>query len=86
MDHSRNKKGLHELKRKQNRKRMRLHKWTTEGKIGPEGKDLAHHHAWSKPETKKQEQARLAKGLADAIRSEALEGAGAQQVDPKPEV
>lgn len=67
MDHSRNKKGIHELKRKRNQKRMRLHKWTLEGKIGPEGKDLPHHHAWTKPETKKQEQARLAKGLANAI-------------------
>lgn len=67
MNHSMNKKGLHELKRKENRRRMRLHKWTLEGKIGPEGKNLPHHHAWTKPETKKQEQARLAKGLADAI-------------------
>lgn len=67
MNHSMNKKGLHELKRKRNQKRMRLHKQTLEGKIGPERKDLAHHHAWTKPETKKQEQARLAKGLANAI-------------------
>lgn len=67
MNHSMNKKGQHELKRKQNRRRMRLHKHTIEGKIGPEGKDLAHHHAWTKPESKKQEQARLAKGLANAI-------------------
>ena len=63
------KKGRHEQRRKQNRKRMRLHKHRIEGRIGPEGKDLPHHHAWSKPETKKQEQARLAKGLADAIRN-----------------
>lgn len=68
MNHSMNKKGLHELKRKQNRKRMRLHKWTLEHKIGPEGKDLPHHHAWTKPETKKQEQRRLAKeGLTNAV-------------------
>lgn len=68
MNHSMNKKGLHELKRKQNRKRMRLHKLTTSGKIGPnDNTDTPHSHAWTKPETKRQEQARLAKGLADAI-------------------
>lgn len=44
-----NKKGIHELKRKAVRRRMRLHKMRCDGRIGPEGHDLAHHHAWSKP-------------------------------------
>jgi hypothetical protein len=82
-----NKKGQHELKRKQNRKRMRLHRLTTEGKIGPnDNTDTPHSFAWTKPETKKQEQRRLAKELANAVRENEIKGAGAQQIDPSPSV
>jgi hypothetical protein len=93
MNHSMNKKGLHELERKAVRKSKRLHKWRTEKfgkhgkpKIGPDDKELAHHFAWTKPETKKQEQRRLAKELANVIRSNEAQGAGAQQIDPSPSV
>ena len=60
------KKGRHELRRKRNRERMRRHKWTLEGKIGPEGKDLPHHHAWAKPIKERKH----TKGSADASNSE----------------
>lgn len=42
------KKGLHEQKRKENRKRMKMHRLRTEGKIGPDNRDLAHHHGFNK--------------------------------------
>lgn len=66
------KKGRHELRRKQNRKRMRLHKHLTSGKTGPEGKDLAHHHGFNHL-TKAQKKAALAEEANATVEAPAVE-------------
>lgn len=60
------KKGRHELRRKLNRERMRRHRLTIEGKVGPEGKDLAHHHGFHKLTKTQIKAAALAEEKANA--------------------
>lgn len=68
------KKGRHELRRKRNQKRMRLHRWTTEGKIGPnDNTDGPLSHGGAKLTKAAKKAAELAEAKTDALPSEATQ-------------